>query len=563
MFRRGKQAQQKSLFGQEQEFSPAMNKMLKNSWAGNFFETIYLAIREERFAVLYSKVNSRPNAPVNMLVSLLLIKEINQMTDEQLIEALAFDFRFHHALGIENIEKERICINTLTHFRKRLVAYEVKSGEDLLQQEFEYLINILAQNINMQLSMGRMDSMMISSSCKKLTRLELVYTVIHNMIRTMHKIGESIPEDMQGYLESHHRKSVLYQTRTEEAPTKTDWLFQQADQLYRVITALPQGELQQTTAFLQLKRLLEEQCIVTEEGVHIPVTSKEVAANSLQNPSDADATFRTKRKDRHIGYVANLVEVRDQKKKLSLIMHHEVQTNTHSDAQFGEDFITKHDLVERMDTLVADGAYYRADTVKKADERQLTFAVSAMTGGTISAERIKVSDFTINKTTRKIECCPAGKTPLYAEYQETKNIYRAKFAKPDCEKCPLLSQCPIEVNQEMNTLRFTEKKLQADKMRSRMKSEEYRKLANFRAGVEGIPSVLRRVHQIDQIPSRGLARLKIWVHCKIMAYNVKQLLKYALSPLFLLWTNPFYLFRQEDEWVVNNNCNAILPVLGG
>jgi len=38
-------------------------------------------------------------------VSLLLLKEVNQMTDEQLIEALAFDFRFHYALGIEDIEK--------------------------------------------------------------------------------------------------------------------------------------------------------------------------------------------------------------------------------------------------------------------------------------------------------------------------------------------------------------------------------------------------------------------------------------------------------------------------
>jgi len=37
-------------------------------------------------------------------------------------------------------------------------------------------------------------------------------------------------------------------------------------------------------------------------------------------------------------------------------------------------------LSETIDTLVADGAYYRADTVLKAQEKQLDFCVSAMTG---------------------------------------------------------------------------------------------------------------------------------------------------------------------------------------
>lgn len=104
------------------------------------------------------------------------------------MEALAFDFRFHYALGIEDIEKERICINTPTHFRNRLVAYGMKTGEDLLKQEIEYLSQQLAQGIGMNFSMGRMDSMMISSSCKKSTHFELVYAVIYNTVRTMHNL---------------------------------------------------------------------------------------------------------------------------------------------------------------------------------------------------------------------------------------------------------------------------------------------------------------------------------------------------------------------------------------
>ncbi|MCC5468185.1 transposase [Pelosinus baikalensis] len=113
-----------------------------------------------------------------------------------------------------------------------------------------------------------------------------------------------------------------------------------------------------------------------------------------------------------------------------------------------------------------------------------------MTGNTIPKDQIKVSEFIINETNHKVECCPVGKAPLYAQYQEDKEVYRAKFAKPDCENCPLLPQCPIEIKKEMNTLRFTEKKLQVDRMRTVMTSEECCKLADFRAGEERIPSVL-------------------------------------------------------------------------
>jgi hypothetical protein len=137
--------------------------------------------------------------------------------DEELIESLALDFRFHYALGIQDIEKERICINTLTNFHRRLVEHEVKTGENLLQQEFASLSTRLAENIDLNFSMARMDSMMIASSCKVLTRLELVFTVIRNMIQTMEKLKISIPKIFKPYLESQYKKTMLYEARTDEA----------------------------------------------------------------------------------------------------------------------------------------------------------------------------------------------------------------------------------------------------------------------------------------------------------------------------------------------------------
>jgi hypothetical protein len=74
----------------------------------------------------------------------------------------------------------------------------------------------------------------------------------------------------------------------------------QANQLY--IEELKIKTLQQTVAFSHLERLLNEQCVISEEGLRIPIPSKKISSTSLQNPSDPDATFRTKRKEKHIPY---------------------------------------------------------------------------------------------------------------------------------------------------------------------------------------------------------------------------------------------------------------------
>ena len=62
-----------------------------------------------------------------------------------------------------------------------------------------------------------------------------------------------------------------------------------------------------------------------------------------------------------------------------------------------------------------------------------------------------------------------------------------------------------------------------------MHESEYIKLANQRAGIEGIPSVLRRRYKIDTMPIRGLLRSKLWFGFKIAAYNFKKLLKQFLE----------------------------------
>ncbi|MEG6570889.1 DDE transposase, partial [Thermoanaerobacterium thermosaccharolyticum] len=62
-----------------------------------------------------------------------------------------------------------------------------------------------------------------------------------------------------------------------------------------------------------LQRVLKEQTEITEEGKIVPVEKEKISPDSLQNPSDPDATYRKKAGKDHKGYVANIVETIDEK----------------------------------------------------------------------------------------------------------------------------------------------------------------------------------------------------------------------------------------------------------
>lgn len=79
-----------------------------------------------------------------------------------------FDYRFQFVLGLDSAEKrERLCVNTLSNFRCRLVEYEMQTGRNLIQEEMEELAENMAEFFSLNTSLARMDSTMIDIPVKK------------------------------------------------------------------------------------------------------------------------------------------------------------------------------------------------------------------------------------------------------------------------------------------------------------------------------------------------------------------------------------------------------------
>ncbi len=60
-------------------------------------------------------------------------------------------------------------------------------------------------------------------------------------------------------------------------------------------------------------------------------------------------------------------------------------------------------------------------------------------------------------------------------------------------------------------------------------TEHHKVSGDFRADVEGVPSVLRQVYGADDLPVMGLIRSKIWDQDKMMVYNFKFFFRYCMK----------------------------------
>ncbi len=302
--------QQLSLFDQLAFLPPKKLQMLEKSWAQVFSDHVFTRINEYIFAPLYSdRSNSRPNSPVNVLVGALILKDHNELTDEELVASCEFDYRYQYALHTTSFEDQPISERSLSRFRSRLAAYELTTGEDLLHKCFTEMSEDMREYMELSPSIKRMDSMMIESNIRKMGRLELLYTCLSNLVKLLARDGKAeLLDGYEHYAEPDDRNRVVYHDK--DIPL--------ADRLQKVIDdavlLLPKckDEYEGTEDYQLLERAICEQTKKDDNGRSIPKGKGEgMNSSSLQNPADPDATYRLKAGKSHRGYAANITETVD------------------------------------------------------------------------------------------------------------------------------------------------------------------------------------------------------------------------------------------------------------
>ena len=171
---------------------------------------------------------------------------------------------------------------------------------------------------------------MVSSSCKKLSRLEIIYSTVKRFIKVIDQ--NRLAENFKPYLEEGHYNDTIYRSRDKDLNSKIKRVLKDGLRLHHLYRK--NKEISKTEEFKLLSRMLKEQ---TRKGRIKP--SKTISPDSLQNPTDPDATYRKKGKKKHLGYAVNLVEKFDDKNRM--ITGYDLKKNTYSDQKFAKDTLLK------------------------------------------------------------------------------------------------------------------------------------------------------------------------------------------------------------------------------
>ena len=318
--------------------SPRVQKIVTNSWAKDFAEIVFPAINEERFSVLYSDHKfSRNNTPVNIIIGALILKENLGLNDDELFASICCDIRFQYALHTTHLKDQPISDRTFSRFRERLYNYERETNQDLLKEEMKNLNEAYSKFMKLNSSIKRMDSLMVASNCKRMSRLEILYTTVSNAIKLLHKkdLDDWIPDELQHYLNADDHNDVIYYCKGEDVSSRLDKVINEA---LLAKDLLDDDILRDSSEFQLLIRVLDEQTNTDEDGKVTAKDKSEIKSTSLQNPSDPDATYRSKAGKGNKGYIGNIIEKVGEDGN-SLIDDIQYEQNTHSDSDFCKEYL--------------------------------------------------------------------------------------------------------------------------------------------------------------------------------------------------------------------------------
>lgn len=495
-------------------------KALENSWAKTFAEDIFPSIKEEPFRAIYSGSASRPNTPVNICIGALIIKELFGLSDDEMVENLMLDPRYQYALHTTSFEEQPLSDKTLSRFRKRCYDYESAYGVDLLHGCMTDLGGKIAKMMDISPRIKRMDSMMIAANIRKLSRVELLYTCVAKLVLYFHKNKQDeLIKGFEHYCDSNDYNKTFYYNNSSSTEEQLKTILEDADKLLSICGS----DYDEVTEYQLLIRCLSEQTIV-EESVRRLRTKEDGGLHSdmLQNPSDPDATFRTKAGKEYQGYAANLEEAVGSNG--SVIVDYQYEQNNYSDSQFLKDSLERTPEQEETVTIVADGAYSGKENHDLASEKNIRLVNTDLSGRAVDDI---LADFEFNESGTKVLKCPAGYEPKSCGYTGGKSQQcHVSFRREQCEGCPNRNRCRAKLHKHVSSVTVSVKAHERAKQQKFMGTEEFRHFFRIRNGVETVPSMLRRLYHADRMPVRGLLRGRFFFGCKIGALNFRKLFSY-------------------------------------
>jgi hypothetical protein len=510
------------LFDPWDHLGPKRRRLLERSWAGVFREYLLNELPVEKIASSFHPSLGRPSKELYTALGTLLLQQLHDLSDGEVVCTLAFDTRWHYALDITATTDEQTTIaeRTLREYRRMVIEQKLDG------YLFETLTDKLIAAFDVDTSKQRLDSSHIRSNMRRLSRIGLFAATIRKFLLNLKRRHRQLfdahipPELVARYLKK--ANGCFSHIKPSEA-RKTLRLVGE-DLFFLVQRFQAHKKVCRLNSFHLLRRLLHEQCTVSGSGDHdhkVEVKPpKQVASDSLQNPSDPDATYDGHNKVQ--GYQVQVMEsfVADEqhdRTKPNLITDVQVQGAHHSDS---EALIPAIERTQKRGCVAqeiqADASYGSDENVQAAAGRGVE-VVSPLIGK--KTHKLGLDRFRFHSRKGTITACPLGPRPQKS-YRTKKARFVARFSLEHCQGCPQKAQCPVQFGTAGAYLRYTAKQVRLANRRAYEKTPLFRDRYRWRAGVEATNSHLKSDTGAGQLRVRGLPAVRYCVTLKALGLNI-------------------------------------------
>lgn len=497
--------------------SPKRRQMLDSSWPGLFREYILPVIPVGEVAKHFHSSFGRPSKELYSMLGALILQQTFDLTDDETVEQFCFNLQWHYCLNIteESDSAKYMSPKTLWNNRNIIIKNEL---EDKI---FNDPTGNLAHAFNVDTDPQRLDSVHIKSNMRRLGRISIFSQSIHKFLTNLKRghanLFESIDERfIDKYLTpkglgcfSRVKPSDSQKTLTEVSKDLFDLVCQ-----FRGCE-----EVESMHSYKLLKRVLEDQCNLTSDDQPVELkTPKEIPSDSLQNPSDPDASYSGHKGQ---GYQVQVMETfcKDEQEKensLNLITHVHIEGAHNSDA---DALIPAIEATEEQGLkpkqVTADTLYGSDENCEQAKEHGVELIAPVM--GSARNEKLSLSDFEFSDQDQVV-ACPQGHAP--ERVNQRKKGCSIGFAPQHCRECPDRTRCPVQEGKKYFYLRFTEKDVRLMKRRAYEETDEFKDEYRWRAGVEATMSEYDRRTGVKHLRVRGLKAVKYCATLKALGINI-------------------------------------------
>jgi hypothetical protein len=512
-----KNPNQLNIFDPWDFLTPKRRQMLESGWPGLFREHILPSIPVAKIGKHFNATFGRPTKELFSMLGALILQQTFDLTDEETLQQYAFNIQWHYSLNISEETDNAKYISLKTLWNNRNIIAQNNLEDDIFTAGTNELAQVFKVNIDKQ----RIDSVHIKSNMRRLGRIGIFSESIHKFLINL-KTGNqnqfnTIDEKLVDKYLSKNALGCFPKVKPSES-NKT--LTEVSNDLFDLVQQFKDcTDVATMYSYKLLERVLTDHCNLTDDKDN-PVElkkPKEIASDSLQNPSDPDASYSGHKGQ---GYQVQVMETYcdDPEKKeqfLNLITHVEVEPSHNSDANALIPAIesTKEQNLKPKEIL-ADSLYGSDDNCERAKEHNVELIAPTM--GSVKEDKLRLTDF-IFSPKGELVACPQGNLPAKIKKKKRLSI---GFALQHCENCPDLSNCPAKKGEKHYYLRFTDKEMRIAKRRTNEQSDKFKDRYRWRAGVEATMSEYDRRTGVKQLRVRGLKSVKFCATLKALGVNI-------------------------------------------